>query len=104
MEIYIAPPTETPTAALSRQQILAALAESGVAIANQIERPGVDSFPARWSLSFIGSDATLECHERDGGLIFATLEQSMFDTSSVPDHVCRALEHLGWVVDQENVG
>jgi hypothetical protein len=35
---------------------------------------------------------------------FATIEQSLFDTSDLPDRICRALESLGWEVDQENVG
>jgi hypothetical protein len=104
MEVYIGPPEAKPDAALSRRQVLAALSEAGLVLAKVEEKAGAGHSRARWILSFQGSDAGLEFQETDAGLVFATLEQSMLDTSDYPDRICGALESLGWEVDQENVG
>ena len=68
------------------------------------EVPSSTSLRARWILSFEGSEVSLQFQETRDGLVFATIEQSMFDASDLPDNICRALESLGREVDQENVG
>ncbi len=104
MEVYIGPAQATPDRVLHRDEVLAALAREGVAVARKEEKPATGSLRARWILSFEGSEVALQFQETGEGLVFATLDQSMFDTSELPDRLCRALESLGWAVDQENVG
>lgn len=104
MEIYIAPPEDKPDAVLSRPAVMGALGKAGLVVEAQEERkvPGTERL--FWSLRFAGSDAQLVLQESVGSLVFGTLEQSAFDTSTVPSAVCRALEGLGWAVDEENFG
>ena len=104
MEVYIGPPQTDPDVALRREQVLAALTTAGVAVTKAEERPASGSLRARWVLSFEGSEGSLQFQETEGGLVFATMEQTMFDPSDLPDRICHALESLGWEVDQENVG
>jgi hypothetical protein len=103
MEVYIGPP-ENVGIVLRRDQVLAALAQGGLSVTRTDERPASGRLQAIWTVSFDGTDAALQFQETEQGLIFATLEQSMFDNSDVPDRVCGVLEALGWEVDQENVG
>jgi len=104
MEAYVGPPEAHPDVVLRREQVLAALAAEGVAVTRTEERPATDSPRGRWALSFEGSGVSLHFQETRDGLVFATVEQSAFDASDLPDRICRALESLGWQVDQENVG
>ncbi len=104
MELYIAPPEADPGATLSRATVLGALAGAGLVVEAQEERSVSGTERLVWSLRISGSNAHLEFQEASGQLVFATLEQSMFDASTVPPVVCSVLEGLGWQVDQENVG
>jgi hypothetical protein len=105
METYIAPPERSGDAArLTRSQVLSALAQAGLTVAATEERAGNGEGPAFWIVPFENSSAWLQFHETGTGLVFATLQQSMFDSSDYPDRICEVLEHLGWEVDQESVG
>jgi hypothetical protein len=105
MEVYIAPPEGSSGAAhLTRSQVLAAFAQAGLTVAATEEKRGNDHAPAFWIVPFENCEAWLQFQETDAGLVFATLEHSMFDNSDYPDRICTVLEHLGWEVDQENVG
>jgi len=104
MEIYIGPPEAKPDATLSRDLVLAAFAQAGLAVAKVEKKPDVGRPRALWIVFFEGSEACLQFQETDAGLVFATLDQSMLDTSGYPDRICATLEALGWEVDQENVG
>lgn len=103
MEVYIGPP-QTKTVVLNRDQVLEALAKAGISVTKVEERTATGRLGDWWILSFEGSGVSLLFQETVDGLVFATLEQSMFDNSTVPDDICRILEGLGWEVDQENVG
>lgn len=104
MEVYIGPGQAAPDRVLHRDEVLAALKRESVVVARTEEKPATGSLRARWILSFDGSEVSLQFQETDDGLVFATLDQSMFDRSDLPDQVCHALESLGWAVDQESVG
>jgi hypothetical protein len=104
MEVYVGPPQTDPAVVLRRDQVLAALTAEGVGVTRAEERPASGSLRARWVLSFEGANVSLEFQEAHDGLVFATIEQSMFDASDLPDRICRALESLGWEIDNENVG
>ncbi len=104
MEVYVGPPQADADVVLQREQVLAALRTAGVAVTKAQEVPASASLRARWILSFEGSEVSLQFQETGDGLVFSTIEQSMFDASDLPDRVCHALESLGWEVDQENVG
>lgn len=104
MEVYVGPPQTEPAVVLRREQVLAALTAEGVGVTKAEERPASGSLRARWILAFEGSEVSLQFQETGDGLAFATIEQSMFDASDLPDRVCRALESLGWEVDQETIG
>ena len=104
MEVYVGPPEADGEVVLRREQVLAALTTAGVAVAKADGTPPSGSGRARWTLSFEGSEVSLQFQETSEGLVFATIEQSMFEASDLPDRLCRALESLGWEVDQENVG
>ena len=104
MEVYIGPPEPGPGPALTRDAVLTALAGQGIVVAAAQSEPAVQGFRARWVLSFPQTSVRLEFQEDHDGLVFATLDQSMFDDTDVPDRICAALEALGWEVDQENVG
>lgn len=104
MEVYIGPPGVSSDAILHREHVLAALAQVGLAVARAEEKAATGRLRAWWTLSFDGTDVSLQFQETNEGLVFATLEQSMFDSCDVPDRICRALQTLGWEVDQENVG
>lgn len=104
MEVHIGPPQTEPDAVLHREQVLGALRTVGVAVSKAEEKSASGSLRTRWVLSFEGAEVSLQFQEAHYGLVFATIEQSMFDTSDLPDRICRALEALGWEVDQENVG
>jgi hypothetical protein len=104
MEVYIGPPKVHPDVVLSRDEIIGALKGQGLVVSNAAEFPATGSLRARWVLSFEGSEISLQCQEASDGVVFATIEQSMFDRSDLPDRICRALESLGWEVDQQNVG
>lgn len=104
LEIYIAPPEGKLNAALTRPAVIDALGNAGLVVEAQEERKVAGSERSFWSLRFAGSDAQLVLQEADEGLVFGTLEQSMFDTSTVPSVVCSALEGLGWEVIEDDVG
>jgi hypothetical protein len=104
MEVYIGPPAARPDEALSRGQVLAAFAQAGLTVAKVEETPAVGQLRALWIVSFVESDISLHFQDTDVGLVFATLDQSMFDDSDFPDRICGVLEGLGWEVDQENIG
>ena len=104
MEIYIAPPEGKPDAALTRTTVIEALGNAGVVVEGQEERNVPGGERLFWSLRFAGSDAQLVLQEAGGLLVFGTLEQSMFDASSVPAVVCTALVGLGWEVIEDDVG
>lgn len=104
MEIYLAPPETDLRRVLTREQVLTALSGQGLEVATAETRPSNEKTRARWVLSFDQTKVRLEFQEAPDGLVFATLDQSMFDDSMVPDRICAALEALGWEVDQENVG
>jgi hypothetical protein len=104
MEAYIAPSESQPDAFLSREQVLAALAAADLAVAGVAEEPGAGEGRIHWILTFAGTDIVLDFQATEDGLVFATLEHSMFDQSNHPDRICSVLEALGWSVDQENVG
>lgn len=55
-------------------------------------------------MSFKGTELVLEFQEEPEGLTFATIVQSMFDTSDVADRICLALESLGWKADDDSIG
>jgi hypothetical protein len=57
-----------------------------------------------WTLSIAGGDVRIAFQEREGLLVFATIEHSMFGESQVPDRLCAALASVGWRADNENVG
>jgi hypothetical protein len=103
MEVYVAPP-EGSGQSLTREQALAALVKQGLQVVQVLEQPASGSGRAHWILSFAGTDVRLDFQDAGGALVFATLEQSMFDDSNVPDRICEALESVGWEVDNENIG
>lgn len=102
MEVYIAP--STSKSFVRREDVLSALGREGLLGIPSAGRVAVDGGSTLWSLSFEGTNVLLRFQESEDRLVFATLEQSMFDDSDVPDRICRALEALGWEVDQESVG
>ena len=104
MEVYVGPPEADADVVLRREQVLTAFTTAGVAVARADETPPSGSGRGRWTLAFEGSGVSLQFQETSDGLVFATIEQSMFEASDLPDRICRALESLGWEVDQENVG
>jgi hypothetical protein len=104
VELYIAPPEADPDVTLTRGAVLDALGAAGLVVEAQEERSVSGTERLFWSLRLSGGDAHLVFQEQGGRLLFATLEQSMFDNSTVPTAACRALEGLGWQVDEENVG
>jgi hypothetical protein len=104
MEVYIAPRSGSAAAALTRVQVLAAFAEAGLTVGRTEDETGTGRGQAFWIVSFENSAAWLQFQETEAGLVFATLDHSMFDTSEYPDRICAVLEQLGWEVDQENVG
>ena len=104
MEVYIGPPEARPDATLSRGQVLTALAEAGFSVAKMEETPATGGLRAFWIVSLVESDISLHFQETDAGLVFVTLDQSMFDASDIPDRICGIFERLGWEVDQDNVG
>ena len=104
MEVYIGPAQENSAANLSREQVLEALTKAGLAVKRTEEKAATGRLRDLWILSFDGSDVSLQFQETKDGLVFATLEQSMFDNSTMPDRICGILESLGWEVDQESVG
>ncbi len=57
-----------------------------------------------WTLEFAGSDVRISFQEDQGILVFATIEQSMFNATDLVDLICAALESAGWHTDNENVG
>jgi hypothetical protein len=89
-------PDDAPESGLTRGQILAALEARGLKASGREE----DSL---WVVRFEGSDAFLQCQEKDGLTRFATLDQSSFDESQVPPQAFEALMELGWECD-ESVG
>jgi hypothetical protein len=94
MEMYFYPPDSKT--GLTREQVLEGLAAKGLKVGGQEE----GSF---WVVRFEGSDAFLQCQEKDGLLRFATLDQSTFDDSGIPPKAFEALMELGWECD-ESVG
>jgi hypothetical protein len=96
VELYFYPPENAPESGLTREQVFAALAARGLKASGQDD----GSF---WVVRFEGSDAFLQCQEKDGLLRFATLDQSTFDDSGIPPRVFEALMDLGWECD-ESVG
>lgn len=104
MEVYVGPSQAEPDLVLRHEQVIAALTNEGVAVSRADETPATASPRARWVLSFEGTEIALQFQETADGLIFATIQQSMFDESDLPARICRALESLGWKVDQDNVG
>jgi hypothetical protein len=101
MELYISPPEGRAGSTLSRGRVLAAFAEAGLTIAPTEEQAATGRLRAFWIVPFEGTEARLEFQETDAGLVFATLDQSMFDNSGFPERICAVLEQLGWEVDQE---
>ena len=104
METYIGPPETNHTLSLTRDVVIAALSGQGLEVVDANTKPATDVGRARWVLSFKDTTATLAFQEQSDRLVFATLEQSMFDDTSVPSRICSALEALGWEVDEESIG
>ena len=57
-----------------------------------------------WTLGVAGGGVRITFQERQGLLVFATVEQSMFGDGELSDRLCEALESIGWQADNENVG
>ena len=106
METYIAPPETRSGTPLTREHLRRRLLDAGLAAANEREQPPMSpGAPTFWSITLAESPAIIvHFQEVAAELVFATLEQSAFDETGIPDRVCRVLEDLGWTVDQENVG
>ena len=104
MEVYVAPGTDPSSAPLTRASLLCLLQEHGLNVtpADQGQRHSSGRF--LWTLEFPGSDVRILFQEDQGILVFATIEQSMFNATDVPDRICAALESAGWQTDDENVG
>lgn len=96
MEFYFYPPEAEPSRALTREQALAAFESKGL----QPKARQEDSF---WSVEFEGSRVFVSFQEKDGSLMFATLEQPMFEDPDVPARIFESLAELGWECD-ESVG
>jgi hypothetical protein len=104
MEVYIGPPEAQPDAYLTREQVLTALARANLAVESVAEQPAAHDTSASWTVTFRDTEARLEFQAIEAGLVFATLEHSMFDQSAYPDRICQVLEALGWESDPDNVG
>jgi hypothetical protein len=104
MEVYIGPPQGKPEAILRRQEVLEALAHQGLLATRTEERSAADNVRAKWILFFGDGSVSVQFQETEVGLVFATVEFSMFDASGVADQISDALEELGWETDDESVG
>ena len=104
MEIYVAPRDDSPEEPLTRPRLLELLQSRGLEVAPHHHEQRLPTGATVWTLSIAGSDVRITFQDRQGLLVFATIEHSMFGDSQVPDRLCEALESLGWQVDNENVG
>jgi hypothetical protein len=76
----------------------------GLDVAPQHQEQRLPTGATLWTLGIAGGDVRITFQERQGLLVFATIEHSMFGESQVPDRLCEALESVGWQADNENVG
>lgn len=105
MEIYLAPRDDSPEKPLTRSGFLELLQDRSLEVGPPHREQSHPTGVTLWTLSIAGGDDVLSAfQERQGLLVFATIEQSMFDASHVPDRLCEALESVGWQADNENVG
>lgn len=94
MEMYFDP---SGSAVVERGAVLRGFAEAGLGASAQAE----GDF---WVVTFEGSSAFISFQERDGRLCFATLDQPALSEHDTSHRIFCALEDMGWVVDEENVG
>ena len=104
MEVYVAPGTDPSPAPLTRASLLSLMQEHGLNVTPADQGQRHPSGRSLWTLAFPGSDVRILFQEDQGILVFATIEQSMFNATDVPDRICAALESAGWHTDDENVG
>jgi hypothetical protein len=103
MEVYIGPPAANPDSFLQRADVLTALANAGVTPSRtETIEPGVNA-RTQWIL-WLAPEISVRFQEEHGGLVFATLDHSMFESTGIPDRVCAALAKLGWETDEHSVG
>lgn len=96
MELYFFPPEDDPLRTLRREQVVSALESRGL-------RPKVSAEGSFWVVSFEASSVFISFQEQNGLLVFATVDQSIFESSDLPVRFFEALEGLGWGCD-ESVG
>jgi hypothetical protein len=94
MEMYFDP---SESAVVERDAVLRGFAEAGLGASAEAEG-------AFWVVSFEGSSAFISFQERDGRLCFASLDQPTLTEQDTSYRIFCALEGMGWVVDEENVG
>ena len=104
METYVGPPPDGSNTPLSKERVRDALRAQGLWVVSEAEELEQLDRRGRWSVRFEGTSARLDFQVEKQSLVFATVEQSMFEESSLPDLVFEALEGVGWAVDQESIG
>ena len=104
MEVYIAPREDSSSVPLTRASLLSLMQEHGLDATPADEGHPLPSGKILWTVGFPDSDIRLVLQEDHGVLVFATIVQSMFDATDLPDRICAALASAGWHADSENVG
>jgi hypothetical protein len=104
MEVYVAPGEDSSSVPLTRASLLSLMQEHGLDGTPADEGQPLPSGKILWTVGFPDSDIRLVLQEDHGSLVFATIVQSMFDATDLPDRICAALASAGWRADSENVG
>jgi hypothetical protein len=104
VEVYLAPGDDSPEEPLTRSRLLQLMQTRGLEVVPDHLEQHLPTGVTLWTLRIAGDDLRITFQERQGLLVFATIEHSMFGDSELPDRLCEALESLGWQADNENVG
>ena len=104
MEVYVAPGEDSSSVPLTRASLLSLMQAHGLDAIAADEGQPLPSGKTLWTLSFPDTDIRLVLQENQGVLVFATIVQSMFDATDLPDRICAVLATVGWRADNENVG
>ncbi len=104
MEVYVAPGKDSSAAPLTRTSLLSLMQQHGLDVIRTGQDQTLPSGKILWTLEAPGSELRIAFQEDQGRLVFATIEQSMFNETDLADRICAALESAGWHVDSENVG
>ena len=104
MEVYVAPGKGSLAAPLTRTSLLSLMQQHGLHVTPAGQGQPLPSGKTLWTLESPGSELRIAFQEDQGRLVFATIEQSMFNETDLADRICAALESAGWHVDSEYVG